>query len=138
MRQLIPQVKKASARLSMVLALCVVVAGCGQSGLPRMPLRGDVTYNGEPVAAGQIRFEPDISRGGAGPVGFAAIVDGRYDTRSAGAKGPLAGPVSVIIEGYTSSEAFSPALFPRHTVPADLAADQTELNIDVPSARRTR
>jgi hypothetical protein len=50
-----------------------VVAGCGQSN----SLSGKVTYNGEPVQSGSVRFD---SSDGSGPGFGAEVADGKYST----------------------------------------------------------
>ncbi|MEN1677993.1 MAG: hypothetical protein AAGJ46_00260 [Planctomycetota bacterium] len=119
----------------LLLVLLSVAVGCGRSGVDRISLRGKVSYNGQPVPAGQVRFEPDAKRGGSGPVGFATIVDGEYNTRRGG-KGPTAGPVLVKVEGYATAKAFAPELFPRHTFKAEVSSDVNEIDFEVPAKRR--
>lgn len=77
----------------------IAAAGCGARGPERFHASGTVTFGGKPVPLGSIRFEADGSRGNHGPVGHAAIVDGRYTTRTRGSRGMLRGPLVVIIDG---------------------------------------
>ena len=128
--------KNSPAAAAGLAAVCLAVAGCGKSGVPRLALRGDVTFNGAPVPAGSVRFEPDTKRGGSGPVGYAAIVDGRYDTRNGG-KGPVAGPMRVIVSGVQSSKPFAPPLFPRYTTQMELEDGMRTLDLDVPANSST-
>jgi hypothetical protein len=65
------------------------IFGCG--GQPRSSVSGKVTLDDQPVAAGQIVFEPQ----GAGRVGIAQISEGIY-TMPAG-QGPTAGKYVVRI-----------------------------------------
>lgn len=129
---------KSDRRLSVAIgSLCCValfIAGCGKSGVPRLDLSGVVTYKGQPVPAGEIRFEPDLSKGGKGPAGFAAIIDGKFDT-SLEDKGPVAGPIGITVIGYTSSEAFAPALFPEHEYKTNLSESDYDFNIEVPEKK---
>lgn len=81
------------------LAIATAVAGCGPGGPQRFHLEGRVTYGGEPVPSGVIRFEPDSTKGNGGPVGHAAIKDGRYTTFTAGSKGSLQGPLVAYLTG---------------------------------------
>ena len=53
-----------------------MLAGCGNDGPPRAVVVGTVTYQGQPIADGQIRFTP--MKGSTGPVSIAKIVDGQY------------------------------------------------------------
>jgi hypothetical protein len=59
-----------------VLLLLAVTWGCGRDGPPRRIVVGNVTYQGQPVADGQIRFTP--MKGSKGPVSMTKIVDGQY------------------------------------------------------------
>lgn len=85
-----------------IAALLVVVAalsGCGPRGPQRFQIEGAVTCDGKPVPSGTIRFEPDSTKGNRGPVGYAAIIDGRYATATEGSKGSLRGPLVAILTG---------------------------------------
>ena len=48
--------------LGLVAAL-LLAAGCGEAGPARYHVSGKVTFNGQPVPAGQIVFEPDPTAG---------------------------------------------------------------------------
>lgn len=120
-----------------VAALCaVLLAGCGSAtdGPQRYRLSGKVTFNGQPVPAGQIIFEPDTSAGNSGPQGYAEIVDGAYRTDD---KGPVGGPQRIRISGYegVSSDENHPAttLFSDYQTTADLPKANSELDFDVPA-----
>lgn len=56
--------------------------GCGNSGPQRAVVSGAVSYHGQPVADGEIRFSPN--KGTTGPVTLASIVDGKYRTDAKG------------------------------------------------------
>lgn len=114
------------------LAMLAATAGCGQQGVQRLRVYGTVTHQGKPVPAGKIRFEPNSSKGGSGPIGFARIVNGEYDCGIGGGKGPVAGPVRMKVIGYVSGERFAPAMFPAYTFEAELSSANREQNIDVP------
>lgn len=86
------------SRPFLMVAAAIVLSGCGQSGGPRLPLAGTVTFAGRPVPAGRIDFLPDTGRGGDGPAGFAAIRGGRFDTRDGG-RGVVAGPYLAVVRG---------------------------------------
>lgn len=110
--------------------LCFV--GCGKPGIDRLDVRGTVTYGGEPVPYGEVRFEPNASKGNSGPIGFTTISEGKFDTRVED-KGPVPGAVRVIITGYESGKPFAPALFTRHRIEVDITEDANDLNFDVPT-----
>ncbi len=75
----------------MVLAACFVVAvsGCGGDG--RVAIEGTVTFDGQPLPAGQISFLP--MSGTKGPAAGAAIKDGAFTIASEG--GTFAGKFRV-------------------------------------------
>jgi hypothetical protein len=56
--------------------LALVIAGCGRGGPERVAISGKVSYHGEPVKSGEIRFIPSQDTGG--PAWGALIVDGQY------------------------------------------------------------
>jgi hypothetical protein len=81
-----------------ILAVAPLV-GCGpKSGLQKVVVRGKVTFNGQPVANGQIYFVP--AKGTKGPVSGAPIKDGQYVVEAKG--GVPVGMHQVKIEGYRS------------------------------------
>jgi hypothetical protein len=45
-----------SAAFASVAMAAIILSGCGPSGPSYWPIRGRVTFQGEPIAAGQIRF----------------------------------------------------------------------------------
>ena len=83
-----------------LVTLAIVTTGCGSSGSdPRENhLKGNVSFNGAPVIAGDIQFIP--AQGNSGPPGSATIVDGAFDTAAPGGKGTIGGPHTVIINGF--------------------------------------
>ncbi|UUO06139.1 hypothetical protein M4951_22605 [Blastopirellula sp. J2-11] len=85
--------------LAIIAAL--TTAGCGSTdsaGPQRYSLTGMVTYQGAPLPAGKIFFEPDSSQGNSGPMTMAEIKDGKYETPKG--KGPVGGPHRIRIEGF--------------------------------------
>src|SRR5688500_11969800 len=78
--------------------LAALLAGCS-SGERTYHLSGAVSYQGKPVPAGHIVFEPDTKSGNSGGPGFAKIKDGRYDTSILDGRGTVGGPHVVIIHG---------------------------------------
>ena len=65
--------------------------GCGGPDSGRASVSGKVTFDGEPVKAGQIAFEPQ----GPGRMGIAQIVDGAYQMPPQ--QGPTPGKYTVRI-----------------------------------------
>lgn len=113
--------------------------GCNPvaQGPPRYAIMGIVTFGGEPIPMGRIRFEPDPAAGKDGPVGVAEIKNGRYET---GVRfGAVGGPHLVVIEGFESpgpqglgpDEAYKP-LFPEYSSSVVLPLATSTQNFDVP------
>ena len=73
-----PASSAASPRRAQVYAAAwVALAAIGCGGAPEQTnVTGKITFDGQPVANGQIEFEPQ----GAGRMAFAAIADGGYAT----------------------------------------------------------
>lgn len=122
---------KRKAILIIVLGASASLLGCSDGGIERHDLYGTVTYKGQPVPAGKVSFRPDRSKGGTGPAGFGRIWDGEYDTSDTG-KGPVAGPVEVMIEGAVSKEPMSAQMFPIYRTTIDVDGDTVEFNFEVP------
>jgi hypothetical protein len=60
----------------------IAIVGCQRDGWDRVVVTGDVSYGGESVQDGQIRFIP--TGGTQGPVSIAAITAGQYRCDRAG------------------------------------------------------
>lgn len=121
------------ARRSMAVAvlaavLLVVVEGCAPGGPPRAAVKGRVTLDGQPLAAGAIYFVPVGQT--KGPLAAARIVDGEYSLSRV--EGPVVGRVRVEI--YSPMESPIPLDDPL----AFAAADVSEEPEDRLSARYNR
>jgi hypothetical protein len=117
-----------------------LVSGCGgASGPERYELSGTVQFQGKPVPAGQIVFEPDSSKGNVGPQGMAEIREGKYDTRDGG-RGMVGGPHVVRIRGYdrlSLDEMHPPQpLFPEYETTVDLSKEDGVYDFDVPAGAK--
>ncbi|MFI4876367.1 MAG: hypothetical protein ACIALR_13540 [Blastopirellula sp. JB062] len=86
-------------------AAIIVIAGCGNVDSGVYHVSGEVTFEGRPVPAGTVLFQPDASQGASGPAGLAIIRDGKYDTADAGGKGIVGGPQRVRITGLDGKPA---------------------------------
>ncbi|NLE37609.1 MAG: hypothetical protein GX621_06245 [Pirellulaceae bacterium] len=89
-------------RLAMLLTVVVLLSfntSCGKKEHARYHVSGAVTFKGQPVPVGSIQFLPDASKGNAGPSAFAAIKNGRYDTRVDGV-GTIGGSHVVTIDAF--------------------------------------
>ena len=75
---------------------CATIAGCGSGDIERIPVSGTVTFQGQPVAAGQVLFFPveDTQT----PMTGAMLLDGRYEANAKG--GVPVGSHRVKILGY--------------------------------------
>jgi hypothetical protein len=77
------------------------LTGCGQHDQwERVVVSGMVTYNGQPVEKGQIRFIP--AEGTSGPITVDPIDLGKYDTTNTG--GVPVGTHRIEIVGYSAKE----------------------------------
>lgn len=114
------------------LLLCAGLAGCGGRGdeTRRFDLSGAVTFDGRPVPAGTILFEPDSSQGNKGPAGFAKIADGRFNTAASG-KGTIGGPHVVRITGSDKA-----TLFSDYVTQADLPKEKSTKDFEVPASAK--
>ena len=56
-----------------ILLLAASLAGMGCGGEPVVQVSGEITFNGKPVPAGRLWFNPDFSQGNDGPAGSAEI-----------------------------------------------------------------
>lgn len=54
------------AALALGGALCLMAAGCGQEGIARRTVSGEVTLDGKPLAEGRVMFSPLGEGGSAG------------------------------------------------------------------------
>ncbi|MEX1223721.1 MAG: hypothetical protein WEA31_04155 [Pirellulales bacterium] len=117
-------------------AFVLALVGCSDDGPPRYQVHGRVTYDGRPVPAGRVIFEPDAAAGGKGPAGYADIANGSYRTLSD--KGVVGGPhqIRVIcLSGTAEGElAEGRMLCPEYRETVDLPTDNAEHNIDIPSS----
>jgi hypothetical protein len=117
----------------------VVFLLCSCSGQPsgRVDVWGTVKFKNQPVPAGLIVMNPDLSQGNDGPQGMAEIRDGRFDTRHLD-KGAPSGPVIFMIDGFDGvSQGDSPSgkpLFIGYKLKLDLPKQASEQNIEVPES----
>ena len=56
--------------------LATIISGCGQNGPERVVVSGKVTFQGEPLKSGEIRFMP--TNGADGSAEGALVTDGQY------------------------------------------------------------
>lgn len=124
--------KRRTSGVIAALWLCAGLAGCGGSSdtTRRFDLSGAVTFEGKPVPAGTILFEPDPGKGNKGPAGFAKIADGKFDT-AAGGKGTIGGPHVVRITGSDKA-----TLFSDYVTSADFPQQKATKDFEVPGSAK--
>ena len=119
------------------VTLLVVTAGC-QKGLERYSVKGKVTWQGKPIPAGEVIFEPDPSKSNRGPQARAPIVDGVYETLAD--KGTVPGPVVVRIVGNdgkpNKENPKGNFLFSEYTTKAEIPNEDTSLDFEVPASHK--
>ncbi|MCG8587262.1 MAG: hypothetical protein MI757_21365 [Pirellulales bacterium] len=98
----------------MIFCVALVASlGCGNGGPQRVEVSGTVTYEGDPVEDGTIRFLPTAESRVPSAGGY--IRDGRYEITAKG--GVPVGTHTVRIEGYRGGS----------TSPADKATDRFDV-----------
>ena len=125
-----------AAGVAMLCATLLVPAGCSrpQAGPPRFAVRGQVTFDGKPVPAGRIAFEPVTVGGNVGPAGYGNIVAGLFTTYPG--MGAVGGPHVVRISGLdgvpTGEMVEGKELFPEYTTKVELPTKETTIDFEVP------
>jgi hypothetical protein len=115
------------------LVAAFVLVGCGDADV-LYDVNGSVTFDGKPIPKGLIFFDPDVTKGGTGPQGFANILDGKFTTAVQG-KGIRGGAYVIRVNGYDGKEApeapFGQYLFPEHEEKKDMPKANSELNLAI-------
>jgi len=119
----------------------LLLAGCSQpQGPERHDIEGIVTYGGVPVRSGRITFVPDRSKNNSGPVGYAVIENGEYDTADPGGRGSVSGPITVVITGYgeppAEGEEAPEPLFEDFEATAEIDPSQARTTLDFSVPRK--
>jgi hypothetical protein len=125
------------ASLFVLVGLAIVLAGCGNR-VSRVPVKGNVTLDGKPIADGYITFKP--VPGTSSPAAGGRILDGRFAVGQKGgllpgkfrveitASRPNVGKIAIDPEThkkYTPIEQYLPARYNT----------QSELTAEVPSSK---
>ena len=131
-----------------ILIACLLpwTGGCGGDGISRHRVAGSVTFDGRPLPAGEIYFEPDAAQGNVGPTGYARIRDGRFDTAGdPPGQGAVGGPQRIRIEGYEApaprageGEPAGVTLFREFRTTATLPARDSNQDFAVPASAGER
>ena len=85
----------------LMLTALVLIAGCNTSG--RLPLKGEVSFDGTPVKWGYVQFSP--MPGTSGPKMGADIKDGSYEIATA--RGLFSGEYRVEIQAWERTDKVS-------------------------------
>jgi hypothetical protein len=87
-------------RLATCCVVCVGVVGCGGDPLHKVTVSGSVSYDGQPIERGTIRFTPIGDT--PGPASAAEITTGKYSMEARG--GVPAGRHRVEIEAFATGD----------------------------------
>ena len=85
---------KVLSAFALALLACAAL-GCGSDGPKRFRLSGEVEFDRQPIAKGDVQFTPDGAQNNSGPQGIAMIRDGKYDTGASDSKGIAGGPTVI-------------------------------------------
>ncbi len=114
---------------AVLIALCTAL-GCSDKGAKGHPLSGEVKYDGQSIAYGEVLFTPDASKQNSGPQGIAYIRNGQYDTGIDGGKGIAGGPTIIRVTGFRQEG--GKELICEVEMQVELPAEGGTFNIDVP------
>ncbi|WP_145266672.1 hypothetical protein [Calycomorphotria hydatis] len=120
--------------MAIMLGASLCLPACSQqTGPERFRVSGTVTYEGEPVPAGSISFEPDSSKGNSGPGTLVEIHDGKFDTGTR--KGVIEGAMIARIIGYDGVKLpesdLGKTIFPQKSVSLELPAEDSTQDIEL-------
>ncbi len=90
--------------LTMLVTALLCGSGCSNGALERVVVSGLITYNGQPIPNGAIRFIP--IDGSKGPISGASIIDGQY--RADGLGGVPVGKYRVHVDAYRAHMTATP------------------------------
>jgi hypothetical protein len=112
-----------------------LLSSCGDPDVARRQVSGTVTYDGQPVPFGDIRFNPNSRKDNEGPQGSAEIIDGKFKTNPE--FGPVFGPNVVIINAFSDppppkGEMPSMKYLVREYTTNVVIRRKGEVNIDIP------
>jgi len=92
------------AKLCVVLALCCLALACNRSSIKLYPVKGKVTYKGQPTEGASIVFQPVDGVTPERPMAYGdAKADGTFELRTEHGAGAAAGDYQVLIMWYGSA-----------------------------------
>ena len=123
-------------RLSVLFAIVASLTfcvGCGDDG--KYTVSGTVTFEGQPVPSGEIRFTPD--NGNKGPMVLTRIKDGKYETPKD--KGLVGGSYQLRVSSYgaagnandPTAPDFGKPLFKPYRQDVEFPKEDFEHNIEI-------
>jgi hypothetical protein len=123
---------------AMFLCLCLLLTvslGCGPAKEKVYRVHGSVSFKGKPVPKGNVFFDPDMSKGTSGKQGFAAIVNGKYDTSASDGDGIAKGAYVIRVQAFDGKELpdypFGNALTTEYVVKKDFQEDENLFDITI-------
>lgn len=131
-------------RLSVIRASALAISlpvlltlGCSEPDVKRYHVSGRISWNGEPLKAGYILFDPDAKKGNKGPQGLAIIADGQFDTRTKGGRGVSPGDQILDVSGYdgrnaTEDNPLGKLVFLGYKKSESINEERSDLNIEIP------
>jgi hypothetical protein len=115
--------------------LLVLLIGCNR-GPARYHVAGSVTLGGQAVPAGQIFFDPDLTKGNDGRQGYAFIKEGKFDTRLDG-EATIGGPHLVRIHAFDGKPGaelpLGRMMVPEFSTPVDLPQEDSTMDFAIPA-----
>ncbi len=129
------------------MLLVTLLLGCGSSGPDRFAVSGGVTFDGAPLADGEIQFRPDATT--KGPTIASRIENGAYAIPAE--RGPVAGAYTVLISaerptgrkvradilGDATTNQYEQYVPPRYnaksTLRAEVDSDRDDLDFELES-----
>ena len=121
--------------LAVGFALVSLFGGCDSSGAGRLvPVRGKVTYEGQPLTTGSLAFKPDAEKGNTSKFEPAATIeaDGNYRLFTAEREGAPLGWYKVSVVAQAPADEKNPYAATKSLIPTRYAETGTSnLSVEV-------
>lgn len=119
-------------------AALLCLAGCSSDTLH--DVTGTVTYDGKPLPAGVVWFDPDAKHPGNPPQGFAYVKDGKFNSAEQG-RGIKPGSYLIRVEGFDGKPGnelpMGKPLFTNFEEKRDLPKGPVTLELTVPKGGKS-